>query len=215
MDCEMPVMDGFEATRRVRQSSHPHTPIIALTASAMSGDRNRCIREGMNDFLSKPVDLERLAEVLAQWCPLVGPPGAIPVSLNPSNNKPLPPIGFGTSPVVFDREGMLGRVMNDTDLARLVVQSFVEDAPHQIEELRRFLEASDARAAERQAHTLKGAAAVVGGEALRAVAFEMEKNAKSGDLESATACLDDLSRQFLQLKDALTEQLGKLNGKGE
>ncbi len=69
MDCEMPVMDGFEATRLIRKSSHPLVPIIALTASAMSGDRDRCIREGMNDYLSKPVDLPQLADLLTKWCP--------------------------------------------------------------------------------------------------------------------------------------------------
>jgi PAS domain S-box-containing protein len=67
MDCEMPVMDGFEATRHMRDSIHTGVPIIALTANAMAEDRDRCLREGMNDYLAKPVDLVRLAEVLDRW----------------------------------------------------------------------------------------------------------------------------------------------------
>jgi CheY-like chemotaxis protein len=67
MDCEMPAMDGYEATRRIRESGNLRIPIIALTAHAMQADRDRCIRAGMSDFLSKPVDLERLAEVLTWW----------------------------------------------------------------------------------------------------------------------------------------------------
>ena len=69
MDCQMPRMDGFEATRRIRESGSPHVPIVAVTANAMSGDRERCIREGMNDYVSKPVELGPLAEVLEKWLP--------------------------------------------------------------------------------------------------------------------------------------------------
>jgi CheY-like chemotaxis protein len=69
MDCQMPVMDGFEATRRVRLSSNRDIPIIAVTADAMPTERDRCLSEGMNDYLAKPVDLRRLAEMLAKWLP--------------------------------------------------------------------------------------------------------------------------------------------------
>ncbi len=78
MDCEMPVMDGYEATRRLRQSGNLRLPIIALTANAMTEDRDRCLREGMNGFLSKPVDLRKLSEMLATWIPAPEPPTAAP-----------------------------------------------------------------------------------------------------------------------------------------
>ena len=70
MDCQMPVMDGFEATRRIRESIHPGIPIIAVTADAMPDDRDRCLSEGMNDYLAKPVDLAPLVDVLARWLPV-------------------------------------------------------------------------------------------------------------------------------------------------
>jgi two-component system, sensor histidine kinase len=69
MDCEMPVMDGFDATRRIRGSIHTSIPIVALTANAMPVDRDRCLREGMTDYLAKPVDLRKLADVLDKWLP--------------------------------------------------------------------------------------------------------------------------------------------------
>jgi len=75
MDCAMPVMDGLEATRRIRGSNHPDIPIIALTASAMEADREQCLSAGMNDYLAKPVELDRLAEMLAKWLPAVGATG--------------------------------------------------------------------------------------------------------------------------------------------
>lgn len=73
MDCQMPVMDGFHAARAIHGSIHPHLPIIALTANAMPADRDRCLREGMNDYLPKPVDLCRLAEVIERWLPCAEP----------------------------------------------------------------------------------------------------------------------------------------------
>jgi PAS domain S-box-containing protein len=74
MDCQMPGMDGFEATRRIRELGNPQLPIVAVTADAMDGDRDRCMREGMNDYLSKPLQLRRLTQVLAKWLPAFAPP---------------------------------------------------------------------------------------------------------------------------------------------
>ena len=78
MDCEMPEMDGYEATRRIRErrtgTRNPHIPIIALTADAMTGDRDKCLQAGMNDYLAKPVEPRQLADVLEKW--LIRPPPA-------------------------------------------------------------------------------------------------------------------------------------------
>ena len=95
---------------------------------------------------------------------------------------------------------MMARLMDDEDLARKVIEGFLDDIPKQIEVLKGCLEAGDAARAERQAHTIKGASANVGGEALRAVAFEMEKAAKAGDLEAVTARLPELENQFARLR---------------
>ena len=78
MDCEMPEMDGYEATRRIRErrtgTRNPHIPIIALTADAMSGDRDKCLQAGMSDYLAKPVEPRQLADVLEKW--LIPPAGS-------------------------------------------------------------------------------------------------------------------------------------------
>jgi CheY-like chemotaxis protein len=67
MDCQMPEMDGFEASRRIRKSGCPGIPIVAVTANAMVGDWERCLDAGMDDYLSKPIELSRLAKTLAKW----------------------------------------------------------------------------------------------------------------------------------------------------
>jgi PAS domain S-box-containing protein len=202
MDVQMPVMDGLEATREIRNpqskvGSHA-IPIIAMTAYAMQGDRERCVEAGMNDYVSKPVLFQALTEVLARWLPKKDDESGM---LNAGETPPL--ILHSSLPVVFDRAGMLERLMNDEDLAQVVMESFLDDIPRQIEALRRYLDAWDAPSAERQAHTIKGASANVGGEALRALAFEMEKAGKAGDLGSVRARMDDLEREFVRLKEAM------------
>jgi HPt (histidine-containing phosphotransfer) domain-containing protein len=98
---------------------------------------------------------------------------------------------------------MLARLMGDEELARTVVDGFLEDVPRQIEALRNYLGAGDAQGAFRQAHTIKGASANVGGEALRATALEMEKAGRAGDLEAVTVRLPELESQFARLKEAM------------
>jgi HPt (histidine-containing phosphotransfer) domain-containing protein len=97
------------------------------------------------------------------------------------------------------------RMMDDEDLFRMVIEAFLDDIPKQIEVLRGYLEDGDAPGTERQAHTIKGVSANVGGECLRAVAFEMEKAARSGDMEYVRAHLPELERQFARLKETMNE----------
>ncbi len=196
MDCEMPVMDGFEATRRIRQSPHPRVPIIALTASAMSGDRDRCIREGMNDYLSKPVDFQQLAEVLDKWCP--GPDLAGQSAIQSAENAVAEP-----GMAIFDAEALLQRLMGDRQLAGEIVKGFLEDFPSQLNNLRTRLDEADGTGVRLQAHTLKGSAATVSAASLSAVAKEMEQAAGAGELDHCGALLPRTIQEFQQLHRTL------------
>jgi two-component system sensor histidine kinase/response regulator len=209
MDVQMPEMDGIEATRRIRDPRftipNRRIPIIAMTARAMQGDRERCLEAGMDDYVAKPVSPRSLAEVLDKWLPQG--------SAATTGQAPVAPEGTASVPaqepeaLVFDRAGMMTRVMEDEGLANEIVAAFLEDIPQQIAALRRFLEAGDAQGAGRQAHAIKGASATVGGERLRAVASEMEKAGQAGDLTAVAGHLAELDAQFDRLKQAMTKEL--------
>jgi PAS domain S-box-containing protein len=193
MDCEMPVMDGYEATQRIRLSSNSRIPIIAVTAHAMSTDRDRCISEGMNDFLSKPIDLARLAQVLTKF---VGPGTRdMPQIVQDSHRRP--------AVETFDSEGLLKRLMGDRELAAIILKAFLADVPSQLDNLHKSFAEADGPGARRQAHSLKGAAATVSAEGLRSIVSEMECAASVGDLDRLGELLPQTIEEFEQFKMTL------------
>jgi len=193
MDCEMPVMDGFEATAQIH-AIDPTIPIIALTASAMVSDRERCIRAGMDDFLAKPVALAQLADALAQWMP-----NTRSIATAPTIDEKLQ-----TSPViVFDSKSLLLRLMGDRELARDVLNGFCQDAPNQLRKLRARIDESDASGLKLQTHNLKGSAATVGAEALREVAQAMDVAATAGQLDLCRDLLPDAIEQLERFRALL------------
>ena len=161
-------MDGLEATRRIRDAQSAvlrhDVPIIAMTAHAMQGDRERCLAAGMNDYVTKPIAPEALSECIDRWLPQDDHSAlGLPVS-------DLAAKGPGDSDVdsaVFDSSGFMARVMDDEALARLVATAFLGDGPRLISALATCIDRGDAHGAIRQAHMLKGAAANVGGRPLR------------------------------------------------
>lgn len=206
MDVQMPEMDGLEATRQIRNplSAIPNrtVPIIAMTAHAMQGDKEKCLEAGMNDYVAKPISPQALAEALEKWllkeeaeCGIQATEGRSQKA--EEDRQPSPPI--------WDRAGLVERLMGDEDLAGTILQGFLADIPRQIEALKGYLEAGDAAGVERQAHTIRGAAGNVGGNTLRTLAFELERAGKSGDLESIKPRLKELAASFAELKQAMKE----------
>ncbi len=214
MDLQMPEMDGYGATARIRDPISPvrnhDVPIIAMTAHAMTGDREKCLKAGMNGYVSKPVDPVVLANELEKWLPI---PKTIPEeSITEPEEK-----SSGDSEVfelvVWDKETMLGRVMDDEDLVRTIISGFIGDIPNQIEKLDQFLENGDIQGVERQAHTIKGAASNVGGDALQDIAFAIEKAGEAGELDAARTDMEELKRRFDCLENEIRIELGQKNKK--
>jgi CheY-like chemotaxis protein len=194
MDCQMPLMDGFEAARQIRRSPRPHVPIIAVTAHAMVGDRERCIREGMDAYLSKPVALNALADVLATWLP-----GFIPRNTLPTAE----PAAVEQAGATFDEEDLLSRLIGDRQLATTILRGFLHDFPALVKQLRQRLDAGDGPGAALHAHSLKGAAATVSAGGLRDLAQAMEQAGKSGEMEDLGQLLPRALDEFEQFKIAL------------
>ncbi len=184
MDCQMPVMDGFEATRRIRQSARAELPIIAITADAMPADRERAIAEGMNDYLAKPIDLRPLAELLARWLP------AATEEVSARRQA-------------FNEQALLQRLMGDRELAGIILHGFLEHAPSQLENLRDRIAAADAYGAKSEAHAIKGAAATVAAEGLQALAVALERAGGSGELIECSGLLPRMLEEFERFKGAL------------
>ncbi len=202
MDVQMPEMDGLEATRIIRNPASAvrchEIPIIAMTAHAMQGDRQRCIEAGMNDYISKPVTPRGLADTLSQWLPKSDKPNSDIHAAAPHSDT-----AADTGTPVFDREGFLDRLMGDAEMAKTVIEVFLCDIPAQIESLKQSLQDTDIETAERIAHTIKGAAASVGGEVLRELAAEIEHACKHNALDHADDRVAELARRFDALKDIM------------
>jgi HPt (histidine-containing phosphotransfer) domain-containing protein len=196
MDCQMPVMDGFEATRRIRlaQAGGPPIPIIAVTADAMSDDRHRCLSEGMNDYLAKPVELAPLLDVLSKWLPVTRASDRTQTP-EPSDEQP--------TTTVFDAEGLLRRVIGDRQLAGKVIKGFLEGAPAQLNELRSRIVEADAPGARLQAHQIKGAAATVAADGLHAIAVAIEREGAAGHLDKCLELLPCAADELERLKSTL------------
>jgi signal transduction histidine kinase/HPt (histidine-containing phosphotransfer) domain-containing protein/BarA-like signal transduction histidine kinase len=197
MDCEMPEMDGYEAARLIRERGTGvrdlNIPIIAVTANALPESREKCVRAGMNDYISKPIEPERLAVLLGRWIPPATNSGAESL---PANSCAAP---------IFDAEDLLDRVMDDRSAAARIVAGFLLEAPLQLCRLRDRLEEGDGPGARMQAHALKGAAATISAGALCAVAGETEQAAKEGKLKRAHELVPRLEEQLGQLEAALKQ----------
>jgi signal transduction histidine kinase/DNA-binding response OmpR family regulator len=203
MDVQMPEMDGFQATAAIRaqeQKSGTHVPIVAMTANAMQGDKERCLEAGMDAYIAKPIKADDLYDLLDDLVPPVPDHATQESKEEVSETDETPVITRHPSPKVFDQEAGLARVEGDMELFEELITLFREDTPNQMQRLQQALQTNDLALLEQQAHTLKSTAANVGAEALREAALGVEQAARCRDLAAARARYETLLQEFERLQ---------------
>ena len=203
MDMQMPVMDGLEATRAIRQAGHVEVPVVAMTANAFGEDRQRCLDAGMNDHLPKPVDPAMLYAKLLQWLPRHGPAAAAPATPAAAPDMQALLEQVPGLDVAYGLRNLRGRIPNYVRLLRKYADGHGQDA----EAIRQTLDAGQGADAQRLAHSLKGVAGMIGMPGVQALAARLEAAIRDGE---ARSLIDDLIAQVAEAQGAVVAAIAVL-----
>jgi CheY-like chemotaxis protein/HPt (histidine-containing phosphotransfer) domain-containing protein len=217
MDCQMPEMDGFAATREIRRLEQAGTirvgarriPIIAMTASAMAGDRDRCLASGMDDYLTKPASMEALRTVLRRW---IRADSASPTGGDAREGQvqaePMDLARLSSLPILDDasiaalRDPDLG---GDPEFLVEVVEAFFSDTPPRIESVKTSLAGGDSETLGRAAHSLKGSSGNFGAARLQALCADIERLGRDGQLAGLSPLVERLESEYQLVVARLAE----------
>ena len=205
MDCQLPEMDGYEASRLIRRPGtavrNHNIPIIAATANAMAGDREMCLAAGMNGYTAKPLRPDALDQLIREWT------GGMTAAADRASAASSGPTSDAAA-AAFHGEDLVARLMGNEELAQRIVRGFVDDMPGQIARLAQAVRDLDGNAVRLAAHSIKGAAANVGGQEVREAAWKLEQEGRAGDLRAAVAALPELTASFERVRPAM-ERFGR------
>ena len=203
MDCQMPEMDGFEATKAIRllesweNSPRQKAVIVAMTANAMQGDREKCLAAGMDDYISKPLDQQDLVDIVEKWLKTrsIGKIAATEAKTEPGNKVGL---------VVFDRSALLQRIMNDEAIMEKILNAFTKNIASLQKKLADAVASKNAPEIRLHSHSVKGAAANVSALAVCQMAEIMELAAQKQELDGMETCLSILDKRIAAFKEVIS-----------
>ena len=203
MDVQMPEMDGLETTEIIRareRDTDSHVPIVAMTAHAMQGDRQRCLKAGMDDYIAKPIRARHIFQTIAKVLGLSCEP--LPAPDLPSGDS------SATDPdqradQVWDPQLALDSVKGDADLLRVVTETYLEEYPNLVAQMRQALDPFDGAQLNLAAHSLKGSLRFFGAEQGFQLAFQLELMGRDGKSEDAAEVLQNLEKFLARLTPAL------------
>lgn len=191
MDVQMPEMDGFTATRTIRaheKETGSHIPVVAMTAHAMKGDRERCLESGMDDYLAKPVNSREIADAIRRIFPLATSSATVS---SQSNH--------------WTAARALQQVEGDEKLLQEIVAIFVDEAPKLLAKLREGIVSRNLELLERTAHNLKGQLGYLGASSAAQMSRELEDTGHHGDLPRAQRIVDELEKQITELMESMRQ----------
>ena len=207
MDIQMPELDGYGVTSKLRQmesGSGRRTPVIALTAHALSSDRERCLAAGMDDHLTKPASIEDLRQILERWLPVQRTPASRPDGLDLETRHPTAAEPPTLDPGTVEQLRRLGE-RSGRELLQEMGAIFLRETPKRLSELRKALDAQDASKAGFLVHSLKGSSGSLGALGLAAVCSELEMAARNLDLVTVKDGVAKLEREFARARQALDD----------
>jgi CheY-like chemotaxis protein len=197
MDVQMPELNGMEATRLIRnlQNSQRNVPIIALTAHALKGDKEKCLEAGMNDFISKPVNATELSRVLDSWVNLqVGLKVKKQIEIKPQDG-------------IFDLQRFTEMSLGDVDFQRDLLMDYFEDLDQRINKLDELLDRRELEKIVKEIHTIKGSSFSLGAMRIGEEALGIELSGKNNDWESVSQRIQTLKSAFGQTKEVVKHLL--------
>jgi PAS domain S-box-containing protein len=215
MDVQMPEMDGMEATQRICQqwleSERPY--IIAMTANAMRGDREACLAVGMNDYISKPVQLEELYQALSNYQRHHGSTTTPTVSISPQGNSTTTHTE-NPQPTVIDSavlQSLREMLQGDEKALGEIINYYLVDAPQLIHKLTNFVKDKDYQNIWQTAHKFKSSSASLGAKNLAKICLQLEHQGHSNNLENSDQLLEQLQQEYQQVEMALRNSLQEEN----
>jgi CheY-like chemotaxis protein len=215
MDCQMPVMDGYEASRRIReqeqavagQAPPERIPIVALTAHALEGDREKALESGMDDYLTKPFTMEQLTAVLDHWLSGKEGPAEVPTSSFAAKSQEAVSRGDKAPPI--DHTVLNGILLLNGEKCQEIVDKvllrYLDTTPDVLDQISAALAVDEAKTVEVAAHSLKSSSGMIGALRLSDLFRNLEQDAREGDLTRCYAILSTIETEYQRVRVALEE----------